>query len=221
MLRYFSDRWDTVPTVWIDTETTGTRAGVDRACSIAIVRFECGLPVDSGSCLVNPGIPIPEAATAIHGIKDSDVSGACSIAEFFAHPSTQRMLLGAQPAAYNAPFDRNFVPPFGDDWTWPWLDSLSIVRIVDRYERGHGRHRLEATAARHGVKLSKAHDAESDARAAGELFYRLVPKLGDLPPGVTLGHLLRWQREQEAQEWFRFSQWLSRQPPKEAAIGNG
>ena len=219
MLKFFSHRWDQVPTAWIDTETTGTRPGVDRACSVAIVRFENGKPVDSGSCLVDPGIPIPPEATAIHGITNEMASEhGDTLEKFFAHPNTKRLLDGAQPAAYNAPFDKNFVPPFGDDWTWPWLDGLSIVRVADRFERGKGRHRLEAAAARHGIKLGKAHDAESDARAAGELFYKLVPQVR--PRDITLGALLKWQREREAEEWFRFSDWLHRQPPREA-VANG
>ena len=36
----------------------------------------------------------------------------------------------------------------------------------------------------------------------------------------TLGELLKWQRENEVGEWYRFSEWLARQPPKEAhAVG--
>lgn len=30
LLRYFSRKWATVPTIWIDTETTGTNAGHER-----------------------------------------------------------------------------------------------------------------------------------------------------------------------------------------------
>lgn len=221
MLKHFNTRWSDVPVVFIDTETTGTKPGRDRAVQVALVRFEGGKPVGEFSSLVDPGIPISPEATAIHGITDDMVRGVATIDEVFRDPRVQALLEGAQPAAYNAPFDRHFVPPFGDDWTWPWVDSLSLVRVVDRFERGKGRHRLEAAAARHGVKLDKAHDAEADARAAGELFYRLGPQVFSVGEAWSLGQVLRWQRVAEAEEWARFMGWLSKQPPREAQANGG
>lgn len=215
MLRRFLDQWDTVDSAWCDTETTGLAVGHDRAVSIAIVRFEKGAPVASYSTLVNPGIPIPAEATAIHGITDEMVVSAPNILDVFALPSVQELLTDAQPAAYNGPFDRHFVPPFGEDWTWPWLDCLSLVRKVDRFAKGAGRHKLAATCARHGIELPNAHSAEADATAAGQLFYKIAAKA--FPERYTLGQALGWQRRSEAEEWFRFNDWLARQPPREVA----
>jgi DNA polymerase-3 subunit epsilon len=212
MLSLFNERVDAIPVVFIDTETTGVRPGVDRAVQVGIARFERGALVASGVNLVDPGIPIPPEATAIHGITDEriHVQRAPAIKDLFAGPRVAELLNGAQPAAYNAPFDRYFVPPFGDDWSWPWLDCLSLVRVVDRYVRGQGRHRLETACQRWNIPLPKAHDAEQDAIAAGRLFFRLLQEANH---GATLGELIKWQREQEAAEWFRFCEWKLRQPP--------
>lgn len=218
MLQLFTRRWHEVPTVWIDVETTGVNPARDRAVSVAIARFEGGRCVDCHGVEVDPGIPIPPEATSIHGITDAMVAGKKTIAEVFALPGVLELLKGAQPAAYNAPFDRHFVPPFGEDWTWPWLDALSIVRVVDRFVRGKGRHKLEAACARHGVELPKAHDALGDARAAGALFYTLAPS--QFSPVTTLGAALFWQRQREAEEWHRFTQWRAAQPPQEE-VRNG
>jgi DNA polymerase III subunit epsilon len=215
VLKFFSAQWDSVPVVLIDTETTGIQPGRDRTVQVGIVRFEGGEIMGSRSSFIDPGIPIPEAATAIHGITDIAVQGAPSLADFFADPETRRLLDGAQPAAYNASFDRHFVPPFGDDWTWPWLDSLSLVRKVDRYAKGAGRHKLEATCKRHGVPLEGAHDAIADATAAGLLLYKLGR--ATFPQQYSLGQALGWQRRVEAEEWFRFNEWLSAQPTREGA----
>lgn len=214
MLRFFNTQWDEVPTVWIDTETTGIKPGKDRCVQIAVVRFERGVPVGSAQDFVNPGIPIPEAATAIHGITDLAVKDAPPIDAFMARADVVALLDGAQPAAFNAPFDRYFIPPFGEDWTWPWLDALSLVRKVDRFAKGAGRHKLEAACKRHGIELVGAHDAGADARAAGLLFYKLGRQ--EFPQPYTLGRALSWQRRSEAEEWARFMGWLSTQPPKEA-----
>lgn len=222
MLTSFHKHWSKVPTVWIDTETTGARPGRDKAVSVAIVRFEGGRPIDSFGVEVDPGIPIPPEATAIHGITDAMVQGKKRIEEVFALPGVQTLLAGAQPAAYNAPFDRHFVPPFGEDWTWPWLDCLSLVRVVDRFVRGKGRHKLAVVAQRHGIAEWKAHDSLGDATAAGLLFHKLIPQIQSHDCDrqlheMTLGELLRWQRDQESNEWYRFTDWRARQPPMETA----
>ena len=213
MLPFFLKTWDEVPTVWIDTETTGTDVGRDQACQVGFARFEAGKCVGAFAHLVDPGKPIPAEVTAIHGITDDMVRGKPSIQKVFDLALVRDLLAGAQPGAYNGPFDRHFVPPFGD-WTWPWLDCLSLVRKIDRFAKGKGRHKLEASCKRHGVTLTGAHDAGHDARAAGELFYKLVPKLHSK---ISLGGLLKWQRIEEASEWYRFFEWLSEQPAQGGA----
>jgi DNA polymerase-3 subunit epsilon len=220
MLRFFSRPWHEVPSIWIDTETTGTQPGVDRAVQIGLVCFENGLPVASFSALVNPGRPIPEEATAVHGITDADVEGAPTVEEVFEQPEVKALIKDAQPGAFNASFDREFIPKTAFDYRWPWLDSLSFVRLPDRYVAGKGRHRLVACCERHGIELPKAHDAASDARAAGELFYHLMRKIGHIRgrklEGRSLGQLLFLQGLEELHEGYRFNLWLSQQPPLEA-----
>ena len=215
MLKFFNAQWDEVPTVWIDTETTGKQPGRDRTVQVGIVRFERGEVVGSVWSYIDPGVPIPTEATAIHGITDDLMRGAPTLAEYFEGQNVQRLLAEAQCGAYNGNFDRFFVPPFGEDWTWPWLDALSLVRKVDRFAKGAGRHKLEASCKRHGIELAKAHDATGDARAAGQLFYKLGR--ATFPKRYRMGEVLGWQRRVEAEEWIRFYSWLSTQPKLEAA----
>jgi DNA polymerase-3 subunit epsilon len=213
MISFFNTLWSDVPTVWIDVETTGTRPSPDKAVQVGIVRFEGGVPVGEYSALVNPHRAIPAEATAIHGFTDADVADAPSIEHVFLLQPVIALLKDAQPGGYNGSFDKHFVPVVGDDLSWPWLDSLSLVRKVDRFVSGKGRHRLEAACKRHGIELGKAHDAGADAKAAGELFYKLGR--AEFPTGYTMGSVLSWQRRVEAEEWARFNAWLSQQPPRE------
>ena len=78
-------RGDSLVTPWpyqrvavVDTETTGL--GDDaRIVEIAVVQMRFGLVVKRWSSLVNPGVPIPPEATAVHGITDAMVAGAPQI----------------------------------------------------------------------------------------------------------------------------------------------
>jgi DNA polymerase III epsilon subunit-like protein len=215
MIRHWNTPWHQVPTVVVDTETTGTRPGIDRVVQFAAVRFERGQVVDEFESLVNPGIPIPAEATEIHGITDDMVAGAPTIEQALASMSCMTVLWcgPVQLAAYNADFDRDMLPPIGSDPRWPWLDPLVLVRDVDRYAKGKGRHQLGAACARHGIELTGAHGALADARAAGQLLYKLGAQAWR---NVNLGAVLHWTMRVRANQWMDYHQWLSEQPPKEA-----
>lgn len=217
MLSLFNRAWEEVPIVVIDVETTGVVPGVDAAVQVALVRFEKRKVVGRFSTLLNPVGPIPPEATAIHGITDEMVVGAPFISEVFRSKRARKLLEGAQPAAYNAIFDQRFVSAHAfEDWTWPWLDPLVAVRAVDRFVRGEGRHKLEAACKRRGIKLEKAHDASSDAEAAGHLLYHVfseIPQILD----QSLGTVLAWQWRTEADQWADFNKWRSEQQEAERA----
>jgi DNA polymerase-3 subunit epsilon len=217
MLTLFRRNVLEVPMVWLDTETTGTDPRLDAVVQLGVARFEPGVrePVVR-TWVVDPGRPIPAEATAIHGITDTMVADAPPLASVLVSEEFQRMLAGALPGAYNAGFDRSFLHGVGYQ-DWPWLDSLTLVRLADRYVRGKGRHKLEAACQRHGVDLGAAHDAGADARAAGLLFCAMLthPELKHVPR--TVGDLLLWLEIARAEEWHRFTEWRSRQPPREDA----
>jgi DNA polymerase-3 subunit epsilon len=214
----FLERWDAVPIVFLDVETTGLRPGVDRVVEVGIARFvDRRLAAQWGS-LIDPGIPIPPEVTAIHGIRDEDVRGKPTLDEFIDSAETKAILAGAQPAAYNGPFDKWFIPPRAlQDWTWPWLDTLTLVRSVDRYARGPGRHKLGAACDRHDIRLDSAHRASDDARAAGELLFVLMDRVFPEYDQPSIGELLGWMRRREATQWVDFHSWLAKQPPREAS----
>jgi DNA polymerase III subunit epsilon len=62
------------PLAVIDVETTGVNTASDRVVQIATLRVEPDGRSDLRSALINPGVPIPAEATAIHGISDADVA---------------------------------------------------------------------------------------------------------------------------------------------------
>lgn len=59
------------PLAAFDTETTGVDVETDRIVSAAVVVQDApGARPRVSRWLVNPGVPVPEGATAVHGLTD-------------------------------------------------------------------------------------------------------------------------------------------------------
>lgn len=173
--------WNTLPLVVLDFETTGVEPTECSPVSVAAVRFEAGKEVSSFYSLLKPDCPIPESASAIHGITDEMVQDAPWL-EFVAGELLE-VAQGALPVAFNAGYDRTIFHRFitGTDCplfnpTQLWLCPLVVIRDVDKYVGGKGRHKLETCCTRWGVELDGAHNALADARATGRLLWRLFEK---------------------------------------------
>ncbi len=87
------------PLVVFDVEATGLNKRTDRIVAIGLVRFEPIGTSEQISYLLNPGIPIPEEATAIHGISDDDVKDAPTFADMA--EILERHFADADLAGYN------------------------------------------------------------------------------------------------------------------------
>ncbi|MFA5417030.1 MAG: 3'-5' exonuclease [Bacteroidales bacterium] len=62
------------PLTFFDLETTGVSPATDRIVEISIVKYVSGSSKKVVTLRVNPTIPIPPEATAIHGISNEDVA---------------------------------------------------------------------------------------------------------------------------------------------------
>jgi DNA polymerase III epsilon subunit-like protein len=207
--------WD-LPLVFIDTETSGLPPD-GRACDVAAVRFQDGVPTAKFSSLINPGCEIPEQATAIHKITDEMVKSAPTLPEVASE--LLRVCAGAVACAYSADFDRfmlhaeiqgedchAFDPRLG------WVDVLVLIRHFDRFVPGSGRHKLTAACARRNIIIEGAHRAMPDAIATGFLMHRLKDKIGKVSAAQLIERCAVRRAEQEAS----FQEWRSRQPAREA-----
>lgn len=87
------------PLVVFDLEATGLNKRTDRIVAIALVRYEPIGTAEQVSYLLNPGMPIPEEVTKIHGITDADVKDAPSFAEMA--EILEAHFAGADLAGYN------------------------------------------------------------------------------------------------------------------------
>ncbi len=67
-----------VPVVAIDLETTGTDVATDKIVQLSLARCSPGEPIETFTTYVNPGMPIPAQAAAVHHITDEMVAQAPS-----------------------------------------------------------------------------------------------------------------------------------------------
>ncbi len=91
--------------VYLDTETTGLSPRDSRIVEVALVDDSGGVLLNT---LVNPCLPIPAGATAIHGITDDDVADAPLLEELL--PALNALVRGCRLVIYNSQYDLGFLP---------------------------------------------------------------------------------------------------------------
>ncbi len=201
-----------------DLETTGVDVEAARIVSACVAVLAAdGSVVQRWDWLADPGVEIPEGAAAIHGITTARARADGRPAHVVVAEITQTLrvifALSIPLVVYNAPYDLTLLDRECRRHQFdaleiisPVIDPLVIDKALDRYRKG--KRTLVATAERYRVTLDDAHDAGSDAIAAG----RVAQALGAAYPDeldVTLvdlhGRQEIWYAEQSAsfQEYIR------------------
>lgn len=155
--------------VAVDVETTGLRPENAEIVQIAAVTFRGFEPVEAFVTYVNPKNGIREKAKAVNGITEEMVAGAPQIEEIV---GPFRAFIGEkQPiVGHNLPFDVRFLVTYGClslEPKRPFFDTLELARKV--YDSSDFSLDYLMTWAL-DTKRPEAHDALSDAVAAGQLF---------------------------------------------------
>ncbi|WP_051967576.1 exonuclease domain-containing protein [Kitasatospora mediocidica] len=206
-------KWWHEPLVGFDLETTGTDPAESRIVTAALVEAVGGVPVRTTCWLLDPGIPIPAEAQAIHGISDDQARTrgrpAAEAVEEIAAALCARLADGTPVVAFNAPFDLSLLdaelrrygrPGLAERLTGravvPVLDALVIDRAVDRYRKGS--RTLQRVCEIYDVELADAHDAAADALAA----VRVAVALGERYPGELGRSTLAALHERQV-DWYR------------------
>jgi DNA polymerase-3 subunit epsilon len=172
-----------------DLETTSPDPGTARIVTAAIVTLEAGRKPVTKSWLVNPGVPIPEEATAIHGITDEmartkGVEPHVAAYEISAMLAGSVLLDGIPLVIYNAPYDLTVLDretrrfgqaPFGDVLTGCSgciVDPFVLDKHLDPYRKG--KRTLTANCEHYRVSLDGAHEAGADALAAMRVAWKIA-----------------------------------------------
>jgi DNA polymerase-3 subunit epsilon len=161
--------------VVVDLETTGLRPGSARICEIGAVRVRELEPADEFQLLVDPGVPIGPAISALTGLRDSELRGQ-------PHPAiaVRRFLEFAGDGvlvAHNARFDLAFLDRETERLTGaclagPVVDTVGLARrlLAGRTPRAG----LASLSHFFGTAARPCHRALPDAQATAEILLRLI-----------------------------------------------
>ncbi|WP_167148209.1 exonuclease domain-containing protein [Actinomyces sp. ZJ308] len=224
--------WPFGPLLGFDTETTGVDPSRDRLVTAALV-WRTGPRADGGrqqsvtTWLADPGVEIPEAASAVHGVTTERARAeGRPVAEVLAEVSDHlvaAMTAGSPVVAFNASYDltlmeaelaRHGLPTMRSRLgreLGPIADPLVLDRAVDRYRRG--KRRLGDLCEVYGVRVDEAlHTAEVDVAATLDVLEALAtahPQVSDLSPEELVAFQARAHRA-----WAEsFNEWLARRNP--------
>ncbi|MFJ9342915.1 exonuclease domain-containing protein [Streptomyces sp. NPDC101733] len=181
--------WISGPLMAFDLETTGTDVETDRIVTAAVVRLgPDGAVAGERTWLLDPGVAIPEQASAIHGISTEHARAhgapAAAAVEEIAATVAEGLRRGTPLVVMNARYDlslldrecgRHGVASVSERLGGvpaPVIDPLVIDKHVDKYRKG--KRALYALCDHYGVSLDDAHDARADAVAAA----RVVRSMG-------------------------------------------
>jgi DNA polymerase-3 subunit epsilon/CBS domain-containing protein len=165
--------------VVVDTETTGLDARNARLLQIGAVRLGSGgiEEAEKFEQLVDPGVPIPAIASAIHGIRDEHVRNAPSfsamVPEFEAFIGAS-VLIGHTITYDLAVLQREYELA-GRTWRRP--RTLDVRDLAELAQPTLARYDLERLCEWLSIEIAGRHSAIGDAVATARVFTTLVPLL--------------------------------------------
>lgn len=172
------------PLVFFDLETTGTNITRDRIVEISLIKLMPDGRVLEKTRRINPGIPIPAEATAIHHITDADVASEPTFRQVAASLASQ--LEGCDIAGFNS--NRFDIPLLDQEFERAGVNfDISRARFIDVQTIYHKKEPRTLTAAYRyycDKNLEEAHSALADTRATMEVLMSQLERYDDLPDEV-------------------------------------
>lgn len=173
------------PLAFIDVETTGTNILSDRIVEISVLKISPGGKEEWFSTRVNPGIPIPPAATAIHGITDEDIADAPEFSGIAKNMAG--FLEGCDLAGYNA--NRFDIPLLAEEFLRVNIDfDFRKRRYVDVQVIFHKKEQRTLAAAYLFYcrkELEDAHSSKADTQATYEILKAQLDRYADLENDIS------------------------------------
>ena len=174
------------PLVFFDLETTGINITQDRIVEISFLKVYPNGKEEIKSRRINPEIPIPPQATAIHGITDDDVKDCPTFKQVARSLADQ--LEGCDLAGFNS--SRFDVPMLAEEFLRADVDfDMSKRKFIDLQIIFHKKEQLTLEAAYSiycDKKLKNAHSAEADTIATYEVLKSQLDRYSDLENDIDV-----------------------------------
>lgn len=157
------------PIIFFDLETTGVDVSKDRIVEICYIKVWPNGNEVSRTMRINPGMPIPEQASAVHGIYDADVADCPTFKEVAKEIAND--FTGCDLAGFNS--NRFDLPMLAEEFLRAQVDiDLTRHRAIDVQVIYHKLEQRTLSAAYKfycGAELVNAHSALADTRATYEI----------------------------------------------------
>ena len=172
------------PICFFDLETTGIDITKDRIVEISILKVYPNGNKESKTWLVNPTIPIPKAASDMHGITDERVAGEPTFKELA--KQIHNMIKDSDLAGYNS--DRFDIPLLAEEMLRAEVDfdlgnrvSVDVQTIFHKMEQ-----RTLSAAYKFycGKDLIDAHTASADTNATYEILKAQLDRYDNLENNI-------------------------------------
>lgn len=201
--------WTELPRATFDLETTGPNPLTARIVTASLILVAPdGEVLRHGEWLADPGVPIPEEATAVHGVSTERAQAEGAPVKQVAYELASALgglfADGVPVFAFNASYDftvldrelkRHEMPPLTP---YPVLDPLVLNKQVDKYHRG--KRTLGVLSEEYGVELENAHTSAADCLATERLATAMTAKFPQLAmdSGGLHRRQVEWAKEQAA-----------------------
>lgn len=189
------------PLAVFDLETTGVNLAVDRIVELAIVKV---LPDGSRLVkrkLINPQMPIPEAASEVHGITNDMVKDAPVFKQVA--NEIRQFLDNCDLAGYNS--NRFDLPILAEEFLRAGLDfdvsNRFLVDVQKLYHMMEPRTLGAAFKFYCNKELENAHSAEADAAATFEVLESQLQRYPQV--GATLESVIKFIGEEQIVDFAR------------------
>lgn len=189
------------PLAIFDLETTGINISSDRILEIAIIKIMPGGSVQKKRKLLNPEMPIPPAATEVHGITNEMVKDAPTFKQ--AANEIKQFIDGCDLGGYNS--NRFDVPVLMEEFLRVGIEiDLKTTRLIDAQRIFHQMEQRTLSAAYKfycNKILDGAHSAEIDAGATWEVLQAQVDRYPQL--GNSVESIIKATGEEEIVDFGR------------------
>ena len=223
--------WIHGPRATFDLETTGVDVETARIVTASLLLLNPdGSVRRAGEWLADPGVEIPAAAAAVHGVTTEHARAhgqpAQQVVWELAGAIGSLFLDGVPVIAFNAAYDfsvlhhemKRYSIANGELPGGCILDPYIIHKHVIPRKRGN--RKLETLAVEHKVQLDNAHTSKDDALAAERLLVKLTerfPAVLDVDAAALHEQQVQWAAQQAAD----FQAWLRTKPGKENEVIDG